>query len=458
MAGMFLCLAVPVFGSEPVPKDDLEGLKITHILITTQRIKEEVIRKKIPVKEGDAFSLEAIQQIRQRLNEMRFFKKVEVSFEKDPSQNGVQINIHLEEGWFLIPLPFYTGGGGGSYGSLMLIERNIFKRAESVFFFGGGNQDGGFGSVGFQLNKFLLSANYGNRTSTEWGYADRGFNSGGRFRSSRSESSPEKFGTIQNQYDRNTEEKSLQTRFPLTEKMGGFFGVSSQIIGYKNLALGSLPTDQGTVNSVSTGFSFSTRRPDRVTNASFSFQDLGAVFGFGLADLSERIKPLPGVQTFSNADIFVTDSDRAYGSDFNFTKANAGGLSSVTFPDHQRILLRVKGGMSVTENLPLSQKFATNRELSLRGNYAREFRGDRGVGSSLDFSYPFRRTPRGVWTGELFADAATVWDSGASNYKEGLGLGFWYQFWRFPIPLGLTYSYSLDDRDSEVNFAFGSRF
>ncbi len=192
--------------------------------------------------------------------------------------------------------------------------------------------------------------------------------------------------------------------------------------------------------------------------SSFSFQDFGAIFGFGMADLTERIKPLDRNQTQANAEFSVSESDRSLGSDLSFTKLVLGLQSSVSFKHRQKISLRARGSAGLRENLPLSQKITSNRDLGLRGNYAREYRGDRGLASSLSFSYPFRRTRRGSWTGEIFSDAASVWDSGRSFNKNGIGLSFGYQFWRFPLPLGLTYSYSLDDKDGQVNFSFGGRF
>lgn len=439
---------------------DLQGLKITEIRIKTRRIKETIVRKIIVVKEGDIFNSDTIEKIRLELNRLKFFKKIDIAMEKDQAQNEAKILLDLEDGWFIFPLPFFSSGGGGSNGSLILVERNIFKRAESIFLFGGGNSDGGFGSVGFQIDRFSMSVNYGERSFTEWGYADSAFNTSGRFRSSRAEDNPEKYGAIQNQYEKKVEGEGFQMRVPLPKNIDGMFGFSSQKVSYTNPEIGILPSDQGQVNFLTAGVNIPVLKSNygSYSDSPFSLQDFGAVFKFGMADLSQRIHQLPGIQKNISVDLSILVADKSFDSDVNFTTLNAGGQASITFTNHQRISLRMKSAMGVRNNLPLSQKIATNRELGLRGNYAREYRGDRGAGSSLSFSYAFRRTQRGIWTGDLFSDAATVWDSGRSYNKEGLGFGFRYQFWRFPLPLGFTYSYSLDDEDSQVNFAFGGRF
>lgn len=314
-----------LFSEENGSRNDLQGLKIIKIEIATKRVKQEYIRAIIPGKEGETFEDEDIENIRHRLNRMKFFKKIDITVEKDQNQNGVILNIKLEDGWFIFPLPFISAGGGGTNGSLMLVERNIFKRAESIFLFGGGNRDGGFGSAAFQLDLFSLSGNYAQRKFTEWAYTDGGFNSAGRFRSSRSEDNPEKFGAIQNQYEKNVEETGFQFRFPLNSSMSGTMGLSSQKISYTNLTAGVLPSDQGNINSINIGFNLqasNSKNMGRFMDSSFSFQDFGAVFGFGMADLNERIKPLSQIQTNTNIEFSVSESNRLLGSDFNFTKIN----------------------------------------------------------------------------------------------------------------------------------------
>ena len=435
----------------------LAGLPISKINIHTRRVDEGYVRKIIRLKEGDVFRSEDIEKVRENLYALKFFKKVEIAASKDASSNGVILNLELEDGWYLLPLPLIIGGGGGINASLLLTERNVFKRAESAFLFGGGNRDGGFGSAGYQFDRFAISGGYAKRSFTEWAYADGAFNAAGRLRASGSQSSAEKLGPIQNQYDKTVEEENFQFRYPVSRRLGGSLGFSSQNIGYGGLAAGVLPFDGGIVNSVSAGLSLWLSRQS-VHRSMEASHDLGAIFGFGMADLTERIQPLSRIQTQTSADLSFSESARAIGSDFDFTKLSFGVQPSVTFKDHERLSLRIKATSGLQENLPLSQKVATGRDLGMRGHYAREFRGDRGAGAALDFSYPFRRTHRGVWTGELFADAATLWDSGRSFDKQGVGFSLSYQFWRFPIPLGLTYTYSADDKDAQVNFAFGGRF
>ncbi len=439
---------------------ELIGLKISSIQIVTTRVDDDVVRARIRVQEGDRFESGTLDDIRLRLNQARLFKKVTVSAEKNAAGNGVIVYINLWDGWFIVPFPFITSGDGGLNASLLLVERNYFRKAESISMFGGGNRDGAFGSVNVQLPAFSVIGRISKRDVLVWSYADGGFNTTGRFRSSRSEDNPERFGAIANQYKRKIQESGFEFRRSIFRGFSGALGFSAQRNDYEELALGALPADSGNANALTAGVNWriGSRRDAGMTEAGFSFGDLGAMFGFGMADLEERIKPLASRSSQLLLDWGVEQSDRSVGSDFNFTKISLGVHPAMRFLNRQVLSLRVKGVSSAREDLPLSQRVATNRDLALRGNYAREYRGDRGVGSSLGFSYPFRRTRLGAWTAETFVEGAGVWQAGRTDGKSGFGFGLSYQFWRFPLPIGFVYSHSWDDGDGQINAAIGGRF
>ena len=42
--------------------------------------------------------------------------------------------------------------------------------------------------------------------------------------------------------------------------------------------------------------------------------------------------------------------------------------------------------------------------------------------------------------------------------KQGVGVSLAYRFSRFPLPLGMSYTYCLDDEDGQISFALGGMF
>ena len=60
-----------------------------------------------------------------------------------------------------------------------------------------------------------------------------------------------------------------------------------------------------------------------------------------------------------------------------------------------------------------------------------------------------------VTPGEGVKLSGTITYTGA---KTGAGASFWYKFWRFPLPLGFSSTYSFDDHDPQVSAALGGRF
>lgn len=438
----------------------LIGLEIKSIGIITTRVNEDVVRDMIRVHEGDKYSATTLEDIRGRLSQARLFKKITITAARSASGDGVDINLNLWDGWFLVPFPFFISGGGGASVSLLLVERNYFRRAESVSVFAGGNSDGGFGSVNFQLASYSVAARYSQRDALVWSYADGGFNTIGRFRSSRSEDEPERFGAIASEYHRRIVERGLEIKRPVYKGVTASLGFTSQRNDYGDLARGAFPADFGSANGITAGLTYRLggRRAVGMFEPGFSFSDFGAIFGFGMADLDERIKPLSSRASQVQIEWGMEQMDRSLGSDFNYTKMVVGVLPAVRFRNRQLLTLRTRFAAALREDMPLSQRIATNRDLGLRGNYAREYRGDRGAGTSLNFSYPFRRTRLGAWTADAFTEGAGVWQSGRSFLKGGWGVGLSYQFWRFPLPLGVIYSHSWDDGDGQINAAIGGRF
>ena len=183
---------------------------------------------------------------------------------------------------------------------------------------------------------------------------------------------------------------------------------------------------------------------------------LGAMLGFGLADLDERLLPLARPRFDWAARASWAHAARWTGSEFAYDYALARWDAAYTWGEHRSVLLRAAAGAG--DSLPANRLLATGPEAGLVGLYAREFRGDAVAGAGVGFSRSFRRTRRGLWQATAFVESARAWSGGRGAEKSGAGVSAWYRFWRFPLPLGLAYTYCLDDRDSQVSGAIGGRF
>ena len=289
---------------------------------------------------------------------------------------------------------------------------------------------------------------------TERIYSDGGFNTAGLGRSSEYEKDPLRFGPIANSYTKEVRRAEVNVDIPVGKKLRTSLSVETNQVSYA-APLNFLPSDAGQQNLVSAGLSYGNRMgqggPENFMDA------FGAIFGLGLADVGERIKSLPKPQFGWNSRFSMSQGTRILGSDYSFTLLSSGLSGRLEFPRRHSLSLGINANRGF--NLPITQQVATNRRsLGLRGNYAREFRGDAGVGATMSFSYLMKKTKRGLWVGEVFAEKASVWDDGRCFSQTGLGGNLYYRFWRFPLPLGFGYTYSTKDRDEQLSFAIGGMF
>jgi len=116
----------------------------------------------------------------------------------------------------------------------------------------------------------------------------------------------------------------------------------------------------------------------------------------------------------------------------------------------------VNGGIG--DDLPESQRFATNRMNGLKGVYAREYRGDSIAVATAEYSYPLLRNNVGGLIGKGFLDLAICRQDNKQWERQGVGMEVAYKFWRFPLPLGIGITYSFDDRNLQYTLAMGGMF
>lgn len=427
---------------------------IEKINFSGNRTAEKLLRARLPFSEGDPLAPSALRDARTALWDMRQFKRVDVSSAALPG-GGAAVEISVEDGWYLLPIPIFSGGSGGRSGGLILFSRNIFKQAESVMGSAFSGESGSSSALYLRREGWSLGAAVRRRGAAEREYADGAFSSASGFGAPSDERDPPGYGAVARSYYKDAGAAAFSAGFPLARGRGGrpalsaSFGWESSKVRY-SLPAPDFPRDAG--RSAQARISLRTGRDE-----GGPAEAMGAIFGFGLADMERRLAPLPAPKFGSGSEISYFKAAPWTGSDFSYGYLLARWNGSVTWGTHRSLSLRLAGGHGA--GLPPSRVLATGRETGLSGNYAREFRGASAAGAGLTYSHPFRITRRGVWQGALFAEAARAWGGpAASGTKAGAGASFWYRFWRFPLPLGFSCTWSFDDRDPQFSAAIGGRF
>jgi outer membrane protein insertion porin family len=132
------------------------------------RSQDKILRREIPMVEGDLFTLQKLNRARQRLVNLGYFDKVDVGTQPGSSRNKIVINVDVTER----PTGLFSIGGGYSsvdsfVGTIDLVQNNFLGRGLQVAFrirAGGTSQHGTIGitdpwfldtplSAGFDLYK-----------------------------------------------------------------------------------------------------------------------------------------------------------------------------------------------------------------------------------------------------------------------------------------------------------------
>lgn len=430
-------------------------VRIERIIFRGNRTAEKILRKHLSFSEGDPLSPSTLKDAKTSLWDMRRFKQVDVSSSAVPGGNA-EININVADGWYLMPIPFFISGSGGRHAGLVLFESNIFRQAESVMASAASGSAGSSGALSLQREGRSLSIAVRRQAFTERKYADGAFSAGSGYVSPADNRGTSRYGTVVDSYLKTRDETALAVGLPLTRASGGWPALSTSFGWARSRLEYSDPTSAIPDDSGRQGQAFISLRTGRNASGAGAADAIGSIFGFGLADMERRLAPLPAPVFHSGAEVSYYREGAWTGSDFNYGYLLGQWRNTLTWGTHRSLSLRLSGGSG--QSLPASRLLATGHETGLSGRYAREFRGDTAAGANLAYSHPFRITRRGMWQGSLFVETARAWGGAAAGSKAGAGASFWYKFWRFPLPLGVSYTYCFDDRDLQVSAALGGRF
>lgn len=425
---------------------DLEGKIVSAINITCKRTSPSEILSRIPLKTGGKWTAAAEAKTRTELHDMGVFRKLEVVSHYDEAAGGVIVDINADDGWYVLPLPLLTSGSSGGGFSLMLLSGNLFHRAETIFLRGSVGKDTSSAMGGLATDNWFFSANGASSSSTENLYSDGAYNT--------LAATPDtgKVGQPVNWYARKSEQHSFSVARKLNDNhnVGVMFSQAKYIL--KDAAV-PIPDEPGRHNTLGLSYTYT-----QENNGGISKQGggMGVLFGLGLSDLQERLTLRNNIGSLHVVDVKGFRAGNYIGSEYDYSALQLSWRGVWEFPKRDKLAFRVSGAKGWT--LPFTQLIATGPMLGLRGQYRREWRGNQGAGGTASFSYFLSRSKRGLLVMEPFAESAFVWNGNTRYNQSGAGVNFYYQFWRFPMPLGLGYTWSFADKEGVVSMAAGFGF
>jgi outer membrane protein insertion porin family len=114
------------------------------------RSEEKILRREIPMAEGDLFTSQKLTRAKQRLTNLNYFDKVEARTAPGSSKDKIVVNIDVTEK----PTGLFSIGGGyssqdGVLGTLDLSQRNFLGKGWEVFLRLRGGENLQTGTIGF---------------------------------------------------------------------------------------------------------------------------------------------------------------------------------------------------------------------------------------------------------------------------------------------------------------------
>jgi hypothetical protein len=184
---------------------------VKRIVFTGNVTDEAVLRRKIPLVEGDVLGPDALRRVRQSLFDMRFFKAVDVS--SRAVAGGAEVDVAIQDGWFVVPFPFVFLGSGGLRGGAYIAGRNVFHETESFDAVGMKAQDGFHYGGGADWRGWSADFYWQHHDYNEHVYSDGGYTASPGLNAPADTSDPLKFAPVLNSYDKHEQASISRRRF-----------------------------------------------------------------------------------------------------------------------------------------------------------------------------------------------------------------------------------------------------
>ena len=391
------------------------------------RSEEKILRREIPMAEGDLFTSQKLARAKQRLTNLNYFDKVEAKTVPGSSKDKIVVNIDVTEK----PTGLFSIGGGyssqdGVLGTLDLSQRNFLGKGWEVFLRLRGGENLQTGTIGF----------------TEPWLFDRPLAAGFDLFNTR---------RILPDYTVESLGGDIRLGHPLGEysRINAVYRVSQDRISDVN-QLGSpqLISQEGThlTSLVGVNLSRDTRDnvydPTRGSTASIGLDFAGVGFGEKFVRsvaAATYFQPLPWLEHVLS---------------FRFTAGYSFGWDKDSVPLFERFYLGGSNSLRQFKSL----------QVSPRDNTGTRIGGNSELLGTIEYQIPLFFGIKAA----LFYDVGQVWgpdiQGGAkidlSDLRHGVGAGF---RWNSPFgPIRVDYGIKLDQRKGEsfgeFNFSAGSSF
>ncbi len=386
---------------------------------------------------GDPFTPELYEKAQDDLHKKRVFKKLE--FSRTPT-NPTDIHITAEDGYYLFPLAFISGGSKSAAGA-SVAAGNLFKQGETSFAFAGGSKDGFTTRLGLNMGNHFFTASYTQQHFDQRFYQGGWENVYGVF----STTDDEKKHKDQLLY-------SLRSRSDQITALYSYRFTRTLSAGvrpvYHRVNYGNKQLDSGNHHHVSLGLNFA--------NEVRAGMNMGALSGYGLTDKAKTLQDLPRARHGQTLSVFYTGGGKWTDSDYHISKLSVEGLWMVELKTRHMLLLHAAAQDAFSNSF--TDQITSTDLLTTDGRYDRQHRGSRGAGAGVSFVYYILRNNTGLFSIAPFYEIAYTRADGKYLAHSGAGANLFYKLWRFPLPFGLNYTHNLQDGSHQVGFVIGGAF
>ncbi len=386
--------------------------------------EENVVKREISLKVGEAFNWEMVKQDLQRIYNSGIFEDVSIKLEPGTEENKIKV-IYIAKEKLTGSINFGGGYGvsSGFYGYIEYVENNLLGKAQKLSL---NVQFTGAGKVNYQVS-FTDPWFLGSRNNFQLKLYD-------------------KKSTITTIID--NESKNIDE-----ERIGGNFSFYYPIFRYFSLGL---------------GFKYE-KVWQSISGATITENNIASINLSLIKDTRDFIlSPTQGSRQSLNIEF------AGGGSGSNYAKYQGEFQGHIPLNQRdaitisqmkERHVLSFKIALGFSEgNIPSSELFTIGGANSIRGYVDNEFRGDSFVLFNLQYRFPLGSGLYGV----LFFDSGNTFSfKNITSLKDiklynGVGMGIRYETLIIPIRLDFGYNFGQDPLDPNtkwrVHFSFGDVF
>lgn len=430
-----ICLSALLFFCAAIAQAQTVGT----VSAAATRMSANTLKKRFLLKPGDAFTPALYDKAQDDLHNLRVFKKLDFSATPSPNDK-IDIHIDAQDGYYIFPLAFISGGSK-SAAAVSLAGGNLFKQGESTFAFIGGSTDGFAASLGGNLGEESLSVCFEKLHFDQRFYQHHWINSFGVFSTTDDEEEYKEELLGQTRTKKETFSITYSHRFSRTVRAF----IRPEYVRYHYSHVGF---DSGSHHQITAGL----RWADDIRQGA----NMGALAGYGLTDKEKSLRNLPRARSGYAIGAEYTAGGKWMGADYNLSKLALETAWVLELKN--RHMLIVQANAQDAFKASFSDRPLSSEILPRLGRYDRQLRGLRGAGAGTTFVYYLLRNQTGLLSVAPFYEIAYMRAGNGYRPQSGAGATLTYRLWRFPLPVGVNYTRSLEDGNNLIGFVMGGSF